>query len=496
MSWTKIACLLSLTLVTLCQIGQGHSTVNKIDQEGDELVQAVIIFSGGITTPPKSDYSVNRNWIQRVGYRNLDSKGKEQMRQVGIEQRKAIHNYSALCEERDVAIYTQDMNNSIVSSYFFAQGFLTKPSQQSENKTNSTANSTVAESSKKIDEFETLKAFTFLDVPVVTNHYKYDPVLMPFGPTCPNLLMNQQRFKEQVAYRERSNHYSKFLSEFNRRIFVDTRITIDTLEQATVFEEYLTAEKAITGANEVSIKETDRETLEQIKSFYRYFEHFYDTQLKKSGVALLLQQIKKDFSEKSQLEFTIDSDKENLLRSNRDKTVTAYSVSETTLANLLLVMNVSSETCSTFNSNLTRPECLKWPGFGSNLRIELLRNKTTLDLSVKFFYQNQLISVNETGSIEGRSNLTKVFRLFDNYTLVGFNSYCGAEWLIGKRAVQTFMGLVFFNIIFIGLSVMLLIIIVFMKVKINSLKLAKELVDSDCNKIEEGVNSRKDERLN
>lgn len=494
MYWTKIACLLSLILSTSSQVTQGELTVHKTANQVDELVQAVIIFSEGISTPPKSDYSVNRHWTQRVGYGNLDPKGKEQLKLLGIQMRKSLHNYSEQFEERDMAIYTQDKNNSIVGSYFFAQGFLAKVAQ-TENPIPYTTAQTAAESTKAPDTPISLSEFTFLDVPVVTNHRRYDPVLMPFGPTCPNLLMNQQRFNEQMEFRERSNYHSEFLSDFNKRVFVDTRLTIDTLEQATVFHEYLTAEKAITGSNEIPIKKTDLDNLGQIQSFYRYFEHFYDPQLKMSGVALLLQQIKKDFSEKSHIQFNIDSDKESLLRSHKDVQVTAYSVSEASIANFLLMMNITSLACTTFKTNLSQPECLPWPGFGHNLRIELLRNRTTEVLSVKFFYQDELILVNSTGSKDGHSNLTQVFQLFDSYTLERFNSFCGAEWLIGKKAVQTFMGLVFFNIIFIGVSVMLLVILIFMKVKINSLKLAKELIDSDSNKIEEGNSPQKEENL-
>ena len=470
-----------------------HSQENNIVEDSPErLVMTISLFSEGINIP-NSEIFMERNWVQRIGTGNLNARGKEQLKDLGLQEGCNILSRGKTFTQRDVALYSQDRNISIVGAYSYLQGlFLTTEKsckaaglqQQSKegpfhnptpNQVTSKMNTTVSESISDLDE---PGESSFMDVPIVTNHYKYDPVLMVFGPACPNIQIERERFSDQILYKDVTKKYAVFLSGLNKKIFQQTQIELDSLKRAATLYEFLRAELLITGSSEISLDPYDMGQLRDIHSFVRYYEHFFDVKILRSGAALLLQQITKDFSEKiGAKKIQMDGEKESLLRNNIDRLVVGYSVGSNILGNILVAFNLTSAECEEFTDKPARGKCLEWPGYNNQIRFELVQNSATSEYSVKFTYMNSTIKLNKNGKNPDLLPVKEFFALLKNSTLENFNSFCGAEWLIGKKVVQTFMGLVFFNILIILLLVMMLVIIFFLKSKINSLKCAKELTE-------------------
>ena len=81
------------------------------------LRQSVIVFSEGISTPSKSDWTQDQHWVQKIGSENLHMKGKEQLRSLGEMQRRGMDAGGLMSlMEKDVVVYTQDRNISIIGS--------------------------------------------------------------------------------------------------------------------------------------------------------------------------------------------------------------------------------------------------------------------------------------------------------------------------------------------------------------------------------------------
>lgn len=77
-----------------------------------------------------------------------------------------------------------------------------------------------------------------------------------------------------------------------------------------------------------------------------------------------------------------------------------------------------------------------------------------------------------------------ILSVLQNSTLDSFTSFCGAEWMMGKKVVKTFMGLVFLNIAFVCIAITLVVIIVFLRSKLTNLQQTREAIDAEGNKTE------------
>jgi len=441
------------------------------------LRQSVIVFSEGISTPSKSDWTQDQHWVQKIGSENLHMKGKEQLRSLGEMQRRGMDAGGLMSlMEKDVVVYTQDRNISIIGSYYFLQGlFTSKPASSNGNG--------VTDPTGKMTYDPVVPML--LDVPIITNHNKYDPVLMAVGPTCPNLYQGVTKFKETEIYKKLDSNYSQFISKLSSKVYTSTQKKVSSLEDAVSFFEYFISEQLINGATEVELSEADVKTLTQLHSSYRYHENFASLQVAQGGTTMLMNQIKKDFLDKANIEFRVDSDKESLFRSNKNKLVTVYSASSTVLANLLINLNLTSPECTQFDVESSLTKCAAWPHFGSLFRMDLYEVPSTSTFFVRIYYNGDQQSLGYLTQGPLDIPLHRVIGAISNSLLDNFNSFCGAEWLIGKKVVKTFMGLVFFNILIISLAVMLIVIIVFLKAKIKNLQSTKELAELDSMKTHE-----------
>lgn len=496
-----------IALIIMCSlflISTVRTESTEAIQGDEELKMTIILFSEGVFIP-SSDLFMERNWVQKIGAGNLHLKGKDMLRQIGQFERQLMKKQGKSFSQRDVVMYAQDRNISIVGAYSFLQGLFSPASgsatQKGTGQPSTGGQMPQAPSSPAFDKGElgltSVKAesgnilsleepydTSFLDVPIITNHNRFDPVLSTFGPSCPNIQMERERFADQSRYRDISSKHSGFLTALNNKVFEESQVKIDSLKKAASLYEYLIAEQIINGSNELNLEPFEIEQLRDINSFVKYYAHFFQKKLIRSGSALLFQQITKDFREKIGEDFHTDSERESLLRSNKDKLIAGYSLSSAVIANFLVAFNLSNPDCQGYTVDASSAACLEWPSYGSSIRLQLIQQKSTSSYFVKFYYNNASLSLGLVVPPLKLIPLKSFLELLRNSTLESFNAYCGAEWLIGKKVVETFMGLVFFNIAIISLTVMLLIIIFFMKVKINNLKAAKEMTELEDKKVD------------
>lgn len=90
----------------------------------------------------------------------------------------------------------------------------------------------------------------------------------------------------------------------------------------------------------------------------------------------------------------------------------------------------------------------------------------------------------------GQSDCKIPFPLFQKMVMLNrqknFNSYCGAEWLMGHKVIKTFMGLIITIVISVSLFVGLGVFTVCLNGKLNSLK-QKMKIDKEIDDIRESV---------
>jgi len=372
-----------------------HTESTETGQGDEELKMTIILFSEGVFIP-SSDLFMDRNWVQKVGAGNLHAKGKEMLRQIGQFERQLVRRQGKSFSQRDVVMYAQDRNISIVGAYSFLQGLFSPGSgpanQKSPGQPTPTAQplapvspaaekgelgltSVKAESGSGAVSEEPYDT-TFLDVPIITNHNRFDPVLSTFGPSCPNIQMERERYADQSRYRDLTSRHAGFLTALNSKVFAESQVKIDSLKKASSLYEYLTAEQIINGSNELLLDPFELAQLRDIDSFVKYYAHFFQKKLVRSGSALLFQQITKDFREKIGEDFHTDSERESLLRSNKDKLVAGYSLSSAIIANFLVAFNLSDPDCLSYTADASATACLEWPSYGSSIRLQLIQQKS------------------------------------------------------------------------------------------------------------------------
>lgn len=337
--------------------------------------------------------------------------------------------------------------------------------------------------------------FLSYQIPVVSLIKYYDTLLSTVSQTCPNIMFITKTKEWTYDFLSEFKPFNKSFILLEEYILKEYGLDIKNYSEMAIFWDNY---RFIDPKKQPIFDKEKLKVLQDISEYYYFYKYFKNPEIARAGVTMLFAQFFKDLKDKNltKTKTKIRNQASKILGDHTNKKLIIYGVDDILLTSLLVAFDFTSYNCKSVNQKLDlnsktkyeRPwksHCMKWPSPGTQIFMSVYRRdddddpinlKNPLD-SIGF----SLVVINAGGTVEidmiDNLSLSQSFNFMKKFKLSNFESFCGAEWLMGPRVMKLFTGLI---LLLIGASIILVIFILLIFCLYSKLKSLRQAGYEPC----------------